>query len=611
MSIAFQYYKFAISDEQSIMARGKTDSDLPKTKLTSSNVKRSMRLFSYMGPHKWKLILGMVFLALTGVTALLFPKLMGNLLETAEFSLDDINDKGLILLILFCAQAVFSFFRVVLFVNVTENMLSEIRQDAYNTLIKMPMAFFSGRRVSELNSRVAADIGQIQDTFTTGIAEFLRQIIIVIGGIIMLFFTSVKLSLLMLATIPVFAIIAVVFGKYIKKLSKDAQDKVADSNTIVGETLQAIADVKAFTNEFFEIRKYKSAVLDIKAVAIKGGLARGAFASFIIFCIFGAIVLLVWYAVRLQFNGELAQDELVTFILYTIFVGASIGGLPLQYAQIQKAVGATERVFDIIDEVPEELTEVKAQNRLTGNLSFQNVEFAYPSRPEIKVLDQMNFDIKHGQTTAFVGSSGAGKSTIAKLILRFYEPLSGQLVFDGQPASSYTLEELRQQIAIVPQEVLLFGDSIKNNIAYGNPNASFEDIQHAAMQANAHDFIMSFPEQYDTQVGERGVQLSGGQKQRIAIARAVLKDPVILILDEATSSLDNESELLVQDALDKLMKNRTSVVIAHRLSTIKKADQILVIEDGRVTSKGNHDSLLADEGGLYHKLIQIQTAERV
>jgi ABC-type multidrug transport system fused ATPase/permease subunit len=556
-------------------------------------------------------MLGLVFLGLTGVTALLFPKLIGNLIETADFSLDDINEKGLLLLALFTAQAIFSFFRVVLFVNVTENMLSTIRQDAYNTLIKMPMAFFSGRRVGELNSRIAADVGQIQDTFTTGLAEFLRQIIIVIGGIIMLFFTSVKLSLLMLATIPVFAIIAVFFGRYIKNLSKQAQDKVAESNTIVGETLQAIADVKAFTNEFFEIKKYKATVLDIKSIAIKGGLARGTFASFIIFCIFGAIVLLVWYAVRLQYQGELGQNDLVTFILYTIFVGASIGGLPLQYAQIQKAVGATERLFDIIDETPEEIEEKTIQNHIKGNLSFQNVEFAYPSRPGLTVLKQMNFEIKQGQTTAFVGSSGAGKSTIAKLIVRFFEPQSGSLLFDNKPASDYTLHELRQQIAIVPQEVLLFGDSIKQNIAYGNPNASFEDIVQAAKQANAHDFIMSFPDQYDTQVGERGVQLSGGQKQRIAIARAVLKDPVILILDEATSSLDNESELLVQDALDKLMKNRTSVVIAHRLSTIKKADQILVIEEGKVTAKGNHESLLADEDSLYHKLINIQTTQQV
>lgn len=589
------------------MAKRKSKSDLPNTKLNSSNLKRSLRLFSYIGPHKWKLIVGMVFLALTGATALLFPKLMGDLIKTAEFSVKDINTMGMWLLILFTAQAIFSFFRVVLFVNVTENMLSAIRQDAYNTLIKMPMSYFSGRRVSELNSRVAADIGQIQDTFTTGIAEFLRQVIIVVGGIIMLLFVSVKLSLLMLATIPVFAIIAVFFGRYIKKLSKQAQDKVADSNTIVGETLQAIADVKSFTNEFFEIRKYKNAVLDIKSIAIKGGLARGLFSSFIIFCIFGTIVLLIWYAVRLQHQGELVQGDLVEFILYTVFVGASIGGLPIQYSQIQKAVGATERVFDIIDETPEDLTEAEITNHIKGNLSFKNVNFAYPSRPDVQVLDHMNFDITYGQTTAFVGTSGAGKSTIAKLILRFYDPQVGEILFDGKSATNYDLQELRQQIAIVPQEVLLFGGSIRDNIAYGRPNARQEDIITAAKQANAHDFIMSFPDQYDTQVGERGVQLSGGQKQRVAIARAVLKDPVILILDEATSSLDTESEVLVQDALEKLMTNRTSVVIAHRLSTIKKADQILVLQQGKIAATGNHESLLNDETGLYHKLINIQT----
>ncbi|RRO12491.1 ABC transporter ATP-binding protein [Flavobacteriaceae bacterium 14752] len=589
------------------MPKRKSKSDLPKTKLNKSNLKRSLRLFNYIGPHKWKLAIGMIFLGLTGVTALLFPKLMGDLIKTADFSVEDINTMGMWLLVLFTAQAIFSFFRVVLFVNVTENMLSAIRQDAYNTLIKMPMSFFSGRRVSELNSRIAADIGQIQDTFTTGIAEFLRQMIIVIGGIIALFLTSVKLSLLMLITIPVFALVAVVFGRYIKKLSKQAQDKVADANSIVGETLQAIADVKAFTNEFFEIRKYKSAVNDIKSIAIKGGLARGAFSSFIIFCIFGAIVLLVWYAVKLQHAGELDQSQLITFILYTIFVGASIGGLPFQYAQIQKAVGATERVLDIIDETPEDLEDQTVKQNIKGHLKFDAVNFAYPSRADAQVLKNLNFELKPGQSTAFVGTSGAGKSTIASLILRFYSPQSGHILFDEKPASEYDLHELRQQMAIVPQEVLLFGGSIRDNIAYGNPEASFDEIIKAAKQANAHDFIMSFPEQYETQVGERGVQLSGGQKQRVAIARAVLKDPVILILDEATSSLDTESEVLVQDALDKLMKNRTSVIIAHRLSTIKKADQILVLQNGQITSKGNHESLLSDTAGLYHKLINIQT----
>jgi len=589
------------------MAKRKPQNDLPKAKLSASNLKRSLRLFTYIGPHKWKLIIGMIFLGLTGVTALLFPKLMGDLIQTADFSVDDINRMGLILLGLFTAQAVFSFFRVVLFVNVTENMLSAIRQDTYNNLIKMPMQFFSSRQVNELNSRVAADISQIQDTFTTGLAEFLRQSIIVVGGIVALFFTSVELSLLMLATIPVFAIIAVFFGKFIKKLSKAAQDQVAESNTIVGESLQGISNVKSFTNEWFEIKRYKKSVNKIKAIAIKGGLARGAFSSFIIFCIFGAIVLLVWQAVKLQNTGDLSQADLVTFILYTIFVGASIGGLPIQYAQIQKAIGATERVFDLIDEIPESIeTSTETKKIISGQVEFNQVNFAYPSRAKFPVLSSVSFKANSGETIAIAGPSGSGKSTLASLVLRFYEPQSGEILFDGKPASNYGLHELRQQMAIVPQDVLLFGGSIFENIAYGKPNASKDEVIEAAKSANAHEFIMGFPDQYNTLVGERGVQLSGGQRQRVAIARAVLKNPKLLILDEATSSLDSESEKLVQEALDQLMKNRTSIVIAHRLSTIKNADQILVLENGQIIEKGTHQDLLQQENGLYKKLSSIQ-----
>ncbi len=589
------------------MAKRKPQNDLPKAKLSASNLKRSLRLFTYIGPHKWKLIIGMIFLGLTGVTALLFPKLMGDLIQTADFSVEDINRMGLILLGLFTAQAVFSFFRVVLFVNVTENMLSTIRQDTYNNLIKMPMQFFSSRQVNELNSRVAADISQIQDTFTTGLAEFLRQSIIVVGGIVALFFTSVELSLLMLATIPVFAIIAVFFGKFIKKLSKAAQDQVAESNTIVGESLQGISNVKSFTNEWFEIKRYKKSVNKIKAIAIKGGLARGAFSSFIIFCIFGAIVLLVWQAVKLQNTGDLSQANLVTFILYTIFVGASIGGLPIQYAQIQKAIGATERVFDLIDEIPESIeTSTETKKTITGQVEFNQVNFAYPSRAKFPVLSSVSFKANSGETIAIAGPSGSGKSTLASLVLRFYEPQSGEILFDGKPASNYGLHELRQQMAIVPQDVLLFGGSIFENIAYGKPNASKHEVIEAAKSANAHKFIMGFPDQYNTLVGERGVQLSGGQRQRVAIARAVLKNPKLLILDEATSSLDSESEKLVQEALDQLMKNRTSIVIAHRLSTIKNADQILVLENGQIIEKGTHQDLLQQENGLYKKLSSIQ-----
>ncbi|MCH8536027.1 MAG: ATP-binding cassette domain-containing protein [Flavobacteriaceae bacterium] len=588
------------------MAKRKKDNDLPKIKLNKTNLKKSLRIFNYIRPHQWKLFIGLIFLALTGATALIFPKLMGDLIETAEFSSEEINRMGVILLILFTAQAVFSFFRVVLFVNVTENMLLQIRRATYKTLVKMPMQFFSSRRVSELNSRIAADISQIQDTFTTGIAEFLRQIIILIGGIIALFLTSVELSLLMLATIPIFAIIAVVFGKFIRNLSKEAQDEVATSNIIVGETLQAIASVKAFTNEAFEIIRYDKATNNIKKIAMKGGLARGAFSSFIIFCVFGAIVLLVWYAVKLQSDGDLSQSELVTFILYTIFVGASIGGLPVQYAQIQKAVGATERVFDLIDEAPEEIHPHPITQPLQGKVEINNLSFAYPSRPDIQVLNQINLNVNPGQTIAIVGSSGAGKSTLASLLNRFYEPTDGEILFDGKKATAYSLYELRNQMAIVPQDVLLFGGSIYENIVYGNPKASKKQVIEAAKKANADEFINSFPETYETIVGERGVQLSGGQRQRIAIARAVLKDPKILILDEATSALDSQSEKLVQDALEKLMKGRTSFVIAHRLSTIKNAHQILVMEHGKIVEQGTHNQLIENNNGVYKKFIELQ-----
>ena len=591
------------------MPRKRKNDDLPKAKLTASNLKRSLRLFKYIGPHKWKLILGLVFLSFTGLTALLFPKLMGDLIETADFTASDINRMGLVLLGLFTAQAIFSFFRVVLFVNVTENMLASIREDTFGKLIKMPMQFFSSRKVSELNSRIAADISQIQDTFTTGIAEFLRQFIIVIGGVVALFFTSVKLSLLMLATIPVFAIIAVFFGKYIRKLSKDAQDEVAESNSIASESLQGIANVKAFTNEFFEMLRYNKAVANIKQIAIKGGLARGAFSSFIIFCIFGAIVLLVWYAVKLQSQDLLTQSQLITFILYTIFVGASIGGLPIQYAQIQKAVGATERVFDIIDEVTEPIraeSQHELSSRLAGKIQFKDVDFHYPSRSEIQVLKNLNFEVKAGETVAIVGPSGAGKSTIASLLLQFYKPTHGHILIDGESCAEMDLYSIRKEMAYVQQEVFLFGGSILENIQYGKFDASLGEVKAAAKKANAHQFIEAFPEQYHTIVGERGIQLSGGQRQRIAIARAILKDPSILILDEATSALDAESEHLVQEALQTLMQGRTSFVIAHRLSTIQNANQILVLEDGKLVEKGSHEELIKNTNGRYRNLVELQ-----
>lgn len=580
-----------------------------KVRINYRSLKRALRLFSYTGRYKWQFFAGLAFLAMTGATALIFPYLMKELINAVSLTTTDINRIGGWLLLLFAVQAFTSFFRVVLFVNVTENLLARLRTEVYGTLIRMPMSFFGQRRVGELNSRISSDLGQIQDTFTTDLAEFLRQVIIIVGGIILLFMTSIKLAMLMLAVIPFVAVIAVVFGHYIRKLYKEVQDKIAESNVIVEETLQGIASVKAFVNEFLEISRYSQSTDTIKKLALKGGKARGAFYSFIIFCLFGAIILLIWYAVKLQNAGELTSGEMIQFILYSVFVAASIGGIAEQYAQIQKSIGATERVLDIIDDKPElvdVLSEKPVTNRITGRVSFENVAFSYPSRREIEVLKDVSFEVQKGEKIAIVGPSGAGKSTIVSLLLRFYDIDSGKIIVDDLPISSYGLTELRAQMAIVPQDVLLFGGSIKENISYGKPGAGDEEIREAARKANAQDFIESFPEKYNTVVGERGIKLSGGQRQRIAIARAVLKDPAILILDEATSSLDSESEKLVQDALEKLMKDRTSFIIAHRLATIRSADKIIVIDQGSVIEAGTHTELMQKQHGLYKNLSTLQ-----
>jgi ABC-type multidrug transport system fused ATPase/permease subunit len=374
--------------------------------------------------------------------------------------------------------------------------------------------------------------------------------------------------------------------------------------------LQGITNVKAFANEFFENKRYQRSTQEIVDNGILGGKYRGGFASFIIFCLFGSIVAVIWYGVTLASRGQLLIGDLISFILYSGFVGISFGGIAEMYAQIQKAVGSLERVFEILDETPEalDISEQKIlEHRLEGNVTFENVSFTYPSRKEIQVLNHINLTAKKGETIAIVGPSGSGKSTMVGLLLRFYDPASGTILIDGKPNSSYSLTELRNNMAIVPQDVLLFGGTIKENIAYGKPNATIAEISEAARKANALDFIESFPEKFETIVGERGIKLSGGQRQRIAIARAVLKDPSILILDEATSSLDSESERVVQQALDKLMVGRTSFVIAHRLSTIRKADKIIVIDKGHVIESGTHEELIQAENGLYRSLSRLQT----
>jgi ABC-type multidrug transport system fused ATPase/permease subunit len=590
------------------MARYK-ENDLPKAKINASSLSKAILIFKYADHHKWKYYLGLLFLLLTSITALAFPKFMGMLVDCVKNKdADGANTIALGLFGILLLQSVFSFFRISLFVNFTENTLANLRLVLYSNLVKLPMSFFSQKRVGELNSRISTDINQIQDTLTTTIAEFLRQFILIIGSFILLASINIKLTLMMLSVVPLVGVAAVIFGRFIRKYSKIVQDQVAESQGIVVESMQAISIVKAFANEWYEIARYKNKISEVVKVAIKGGNYRGYFASFIIICLFGTIVGVVWYGVVLSIAGEITVGELFTFILYSTYVGASSGGIAELYTQIQKAIGATERVFELLEEKPEKIkgTTATISEKIKGNVTFKNVAFSYPSRKEIKVLKDVSFTAGFGQKIAIVGPSGVGKSTIASLLLRFYDIEGGAISVDGKDIYDYDLESLRGNMSIVPQDVILFGGTIKENIAYGKPDATDEEILQAAKQANAIDFINGFPEQFETLVGERGIKLSGGQRQRIAIARALLKNPSILILDEATSSLDSESEKLVQEALEILMEGRTSIIIAHRLSTIRNADQILVLDNGKISEQGTHQELIALENGVYKNLSNLQ-----
>lgn len=608
------------------MARARLNSgdappeDLPKPKLTKTTLKKAARLLTYLRPYQAKFMIGMVFLFLSSLTALAFPALLGSMIDAAQGKQSypwlpaDIRVIGIVAFIILFVQSAVSFFRIRLFVEVAEKSLADIRRDSYHKLITLPLDFFSNRRVGELNSRLSADLAQIQDTMTTTLAEIIRQIILLTGGVCLLFVVSGKLTLLNLSILPILVVIAVVFGRFIRKLSRQAQDRLAESNTVVQETLQGISNVKAFVNEAYEAARYSKTLQAVVKIAVKGATYRGIFASFIIFCLFGAVVAVIWYGSSLVAAGEISVGELTTYILYSIFVAGSMGSFPELYANVQKAIGASERVIEILEEQEEDtglLQEEKTIIRhLDGHIAFDGVTFSYPSRREVTVLKNITFEAKAGEKVAIVGPSGTGKSTIASLVLQFYKPEKGCILFDGLEAGSYALTDIRNQVAIVPQDVLLFGGTIRENIAYGRLSADAEEIITAAKRANAHHFIMDFPKGYDTVVGERGVKLSGGQRQRIAIARALLKDPAILILDEATSSLDSESERLVQEALEELMKNRTSIIIAHRLSTIREADQIIVVECGQVVASGTHDDLMRMEEGLYHHLYKLQLADR-
>jgi ABC-type multidrug transport system fused ATPase/permease subunit len=607
----------AKNDGPSRGRNSESTSDLPKAKLNAANLKKSLRLFSYLGKQKWKFTLGMIFLAASAGVGLIFPLKSGQMLgyigdttKSSEVLHGELMNIGVTLLIILVAQAAFSFGRVYLFAQVTENVLKAIRKETFGQIIRMPMSFFSKNQVSELSSRIATDINVISEAFTINIAEFIRQSIVGIGGLALLIYkTDWVIARWFLIIIPPLTVVAILFSRRIRKFSKGYQEKIAESNVVVGEAFTGITNVKTFTNEHYEIAKYDKVTDAVKEFGLKYGIFRGLFFSFVMVFVFGSVFFILWQMLfALKVDHSITPESFGTFMMLSLFVAGSLGGLPEQIASIQRALGATDRVFELIDGTVEgiDLNAASAVSKSKGEIVFDGISFNYPSRADFNVLKNVNFHVKAGETVALVGSSGSGKSTIASLILRFYDPVNGHILIDGVDTRKMSLTELRQQIALVPQDVILFAGSIRDNIAYGRPDASDAEIDEAARKANALDFIQSFPDKFNTLIGERGIQLSGGQRQRIAIARAVLKNPAILILDEATSSLDSESERLVQEALDKLMVGRTSVVIAHRLSTIRNADQIIVLQNGEVQESGKHAQLMLNEAGLYHKLSKMQ-----
>ena len=591
------------------MARRSFLEEGEKKPITTSNLRKLLGVFRFVLPYRKIFGLGLIALAFSSATVLSFPFLAGKLLDVAsgktDFILTSVNQVALALLGILLLQSLFSFIRVYTFSVVSERTLADLRQAVYQKIIWLPMSFFDSRRIGELLSRITSDVGTLQDTFTTTLAELLRQLLVLIIGVIVIFVLTPELALFMLLTFPLLVIGALIFGRFIRKLSKKTQDQLASSNIIVEETMQSIAVVKSFTNELIEVARYRKSLLDVVNTAIYAARYRGLFISFTILALFGGIVAVIWYGGTLVQSGEITVGKLLSFVLYTTFIGASIAGLGDIYSQIQRSIGASERMLEILDQSDESNSSPQSI-KLSGAIAYDLVEFAYPTRADITVLKSISFSVRPGEKVALVGPSGSGKSTLVSLLMRFYPLSKGIISVDGRDINSYGLSAYRENIGIVPQEVILFGGTIRENIAYGKPRATQEEIYEAARQANALEFIESFPEKFDTLVGDRGVKLSGGQRQRVAIARAILKNPSILLLDEATSSLDAKSEQLVQDALEKLMENRTTVVIAHRLSTIRKVDRILVIKDGRIAESGSHLELSSLDNGIYRNLLKLQ-----
>lgn len=600
-------------------------------RMTSDELKAVAGLLTYVLPYWRRFAAAQACLLVSTIVGLMFPYFAGRLVDAAHRPSNhalrvipdsafgaDINAVALVLVSLLAVQGICAYFQTYCMAEVGERSLADLRLAVYARLIRLSMTFLTERRVGELASRVTTDLSLIQGVMTGSVPLFWGQVILLTGGLVLVTMTSVRLTVVMLVSLPLVMGIAVVFGKMTRRISAETQDRLADTNVIVQETLQDVANVKAFGNEEFETARYRKALLSAISVVVRGARYQGAFGGTVSFMAFGAMVVVMWYGARLVESRDLSVGELTRFLLYSMYIGMATGQFTRLYGELQRALGATHRVREILQQEPENVdgqpdqsllsgsARARLTERVAGHVTFESVTFSYPSRKDVPVLRELSFSICGGQRIALVGPSGAGKSTIIALVLRFYDPDRGRITIDGHNLRDFPRHQLRSQMAIVPQDVLLFGGTIADNIAYGRPGARSTDIEDAARKAYAHDFIIGFPEGYQTIVGDRGLKLSGGQRQRVAIARAILKNPAILILDEATSSLDSESESLVKQALDLLMQSRTSITIAHRLATVRKADCILVAKEGQIVESGTHEQLLKKENGIYRNLSNLQ-----
>jgi subfamily B ATP-binding cassette protein MsbA len=568
------------------------------------------RLIGYLRPYRARMAVAIVALISSAALSLVFPAVISSVVDSVlqERNLQLLDQITAGLLFVFFLRSVTSLLENYNLNYIGERLVVDLRLQLYRHLQTLSLGFFASRRVGELVSRLSSDVTVMRTVLTNNVNVLLEQTVILIGSVVVMLVLNWRLTLFILALTPIIVGLGAAFGIFLRRTSTQIQDELAGATTVTEEVLQNIREVKSFVRESYEIERYKNAVGRALTAAIKLLRVRSLFGPIVAFLGFGAIALILWFGGREVLDGRLSGGQLIGFLVYGVTLAGALGSLVNLYTSVQEALGATKRVFQILDTEPDliDAPNAKTLEKAEGRISFQNVNFSYEERQE--VLHEINLDIAPGEIVALVGPSGAGKSTIFNLIPRFYDPSSGQLCMDGVDVRTVTQASLREQIGVVPQETLLFGGSIRENIRYGRLSATESEIIEAAKAANAHDFIMELPDQYDALVGERGIRLSGGQRQRVAIARAILKDPRVLLLDEATSSLDSESEHLVQDALARLMQNRTTVIIAHRLSTIKIAHRIAVLDKGKIIELGTHDELMAKDG-LYAKLYHMQFRE--